>query len=317
MELGNAAKNTLVNKKELNKYFISDDKISVDYKNDSHSLIATQIKENSIVLDVGCAQGIIGNFLNKERNCKVYGIEIDSESRKIAKDKNVYEEIYDFSVSNKDSKKYMKFFNNNLKFDYIIFADILEHLIDPADTIYEFTKLLNPNGKILISLPNISHFDIIHGLLNDKFNYSKMGLLDNTHIRFFTKNSFIDMINEINDYYNINLKVKLLATTIIEPEYVSNYPNLYSILKSNKEINVLQNIFELSIGKTKTNKRIAEIDLCKCLETKLHEVTQVIEENNRLNSEVANIKNELDKIYNSKGYKLLNKFYKLKNRKAK
>ena len=63
--------------------------------------------------------------------------------------------------------------------------------------------MLKDNGKILVSIPNIAHYDIIRGLFNDQFNYSKVGILDNTHIRFFTKKLFAQFIDEINDYWNI------------------------------------------------------------------------------------------------------------------
>jgi len=302
MELGNANKNNLVNRHEENKYYIDDYKISAENTNDSHSLIATRIKPNSVVLDVGCAQGIIGTYLNKEKKCKVYGIEIDNVSRKIAESKKSYKELFGFSVTDKKDKKYIDFFNKKIKFDYIIFADILEHLIDPADVIYEFQKLLKDDGKIIISLPNISHFDIIHGLMNDKFNYSKLGLLDNTHIRFFTANSFIEMINEINEYYDICLNVKRIATTHLEPEYSSEYASLYVFLNETQSVDILQNIFEIKKGKTKKNKIINDIDLCSKLNS-------ICDDNIRLQQENEILHKQLDRIKNTKIYKILKKIY--------
>lgn len=302
MELGNANKNNLVNRHEENKYYIDDYKISTENTNDSHSLIATRIKPNSVVLDVGCAQGIIGTYLSKEQNCEVYGIEIDNVSRKIAESKKTYKELFGFSVTDKKDKKYIDFFNKKIKFDYIIFADILEHLIDPADVIYEFQKLLKDDGKIIISLPNISHFDIIHGLMNDKFNYSKLGLLDNTHIRFFTANSFIEMIDEINEYYDIELNVKRVATTHVEPEYASKYAGLYVFLKSIQKIDILQNIFEIKKGKNKKNKTINDVDLCL-------ELNNIYVDNIRLKQENEILQKQVDRIQNNKIYKILRKIY--------
>lgn len=325
MELGNAEKNLLVNRKELNKYYVSDENINLDNLNDSHALIAKQVKKDSIILDVGCAQGLIGSFLHKEFSCKVYGIEIDNESRKIAENRKTYEKIYNFSITDKKSKKYIEFFNSKIKYDYIILADILEHLVDPADTIYELQKLLKKDGKILISIPNISHFDIIHALMNNEFNYSKVGLLDNTHIRFFTENSFVDMINDINDYYDLYLNVKLVAITKIEPEYMDKYPYVNTILKEKKEINILQNIFELSIGKNKINKKSKNIDLCDALEQRYQYMDKVnndlneannklFAENTKLQEQNHILNHDLNKILNSKGYKLLLKFYRLKSK---
>lgn len=300
MELGNANKNKLVNKQEENKYYVDDYKISSENKNDSHSLIATRVKPNSVVLDVGCAQGIIGTYLNKEKNCEVYGIEIDIISSEIAKTKKTYKEIFNFSVSNKKSTEYINFFNRKIKFDYIIFADILEHLLDPADVIYEFQKLLNDNGKLIISIPNVSHFDIIHGLMNDRFNYNKTGLLDNTHIRFFTANSFIEMIDEINDYYDIKLSVKRVATTYIEPEYSNKYASLYVSLNKMQRIDILQNIFEIKKGENCINEHINDIDLCL-------EINKVFDENVKLKQENELLQSKLEMIQNTKIYKFLEK----------
>src|SRR5574344_325095 len=135
MNLGNGKINELIYTNESNKYYISDETIDSAFTNNSHSLIASQIKENSIVLDVGCAQGIIGNYLYKNKNCKVYGIEIDDISRKIAENQKNYVKIFDFSIEKKDNIDYINFFKEKNKFDYIIFADILEHLVNPGDVL--------------------------------------------------------------------------------------------------------------------------------------------------------------------------------------
>lgn len=285
MILGNEKNNKIINTDEKNKYYVSEEKISLNYKNDSHSLIAAQVEKNATVLDVGCAQGMIGKYLKEELHCKVYGIEIDEVARKIAIEKHCYEKIYSFSISDKKNEEYKKFFKNDIKFDYIIFADLLEHLIDPADAIYECQKLLKPTGKILISMPNIAHFDIIYGLLNDNFNYSKTGLLDNTHLRFFTENSFIDMINQMNEYYNIKFKVKLIAVTVIKPDYCDEKEKIYSILMKNKNMNVLQNIFELSYSEKPINNN-NRINLYKVLE---NEYQRLIDDNRKLEKKINKI----------------------------
>ncbi len=255
--LGNARKNLLGIPNKANKYYDKNIKINLHDKNDSHALLANLVKEKSRCLDVGCSVGYIGELLKAEKNCEIYGIEIDKEAIAMAKMKKVYKEIFNFSISNYNSQIYQKFFSSNLKFDYIIFADILEHLEEPYQILYNFSKKLNKNGKILISIPNIAHMDISKNLIERKFNYNKMGLLDNTHIRFFTKSSFIDMIKNINEQFKTNLQIVKINNTKVIPSYINSYPNLYKILNQDNELCTLQYIFEIS----KDEKLTKEIKL--------------------------------------------------------
>ena len=81
------------------------------------------------------------------------------------------------------------------KFDLIIFADILEHTIHPEKILeYYSTNLLKQKGKIIISVPNIANWNIRLKLLFGKFDYTKTGILDETHLKFFTYNSIKKII---------------------------------------------------------------------------------------------------------------------------
>ena len=76
------------------------------------------------------------------------------------------------------------------QFDYIIFADVLEHLQDPTTVLKDCQGLLNHHGEIIISIPNVAHFSNRLGLLFGIWNYGARGILDKTHLRFYTKSSF-------------------------------------------------------------------------------------------------------------------------------
>ena len=285
-DLGNAELNLLVKKGEQNKYTNDDINIAITNKNDSHSLIVQNIKENSIVLDVGCAGGYVGEFLKKEKNCIMHGIEIDKEAFLIAKNKNVYESLYDFSITNPEDDNYKKFFSNDIKYDYIIFADVLEHLVDPDLIIYNFFKKLKTKGKILISIPNVAHMDISKNLIDRNFNYNTKGLLDNTHIRFFTKNSFLQMINSINDKYKINIEAKIIGKTIVEPSYINLYPNLFNILNKDSELCVLQYIIELNKSKDKVTYNYSNNNFYQEIENQLDEKNVLLNEKSELMKEI-------------------------------
>ncbi|PYT05283.1 MAG: glycosyltransferase/methyltransferase, partial [Acidobacteria bacterium] len=72
------------------------------------------------------------------------------------------------------------------QYDAIIFGDVLEHLHNPGVVLEKLSRLLKPGGKILLSLPNIANIWIRISLLMGRFNYSRLGILDETHLRFFT-----------------------------------------------------------------------------------------------------------------------------------
>jgi len=325
INLGNADRNNLVYKNNINKYYVKDDEIDIDNKNSAPSIIANQVKKGSIVLDVGCSQGTLGKFLKNEKECVVYGIEIDEEASGIAMNTNSYEKIYNFSIEDMLSEEYLDFFKEKLKFDYIIFADVLEHLHRPDQVLFEFQKKLKYDGEILVSIPNVAHYDIIHGLFNDKFNYSQVGILDNTHLRFFTKQSFIQFIDEINEIYNCNLDLIYVDSSILVPEFSVKYNELNKVIYLKDNINVLQNIFRIIKNKEGSTKNLNEllneenVDIFKLLNQKMieyHEKDQLIlhkqkeinncsdiisnqmQQNEKLNNQIIDLNNQIIDLNN-------------------
>ena len=81
-------------------------------------------------------------------------------------------------------------------FDFIIFADVLEHLFDPFVVLGFCKNILKDKGKILISLPNIAHNDVLIRLFQNKFHYTEIGLLDDTHIHFFAQESLYPLAHQ-------------------------------------------------------------------------------------------------------------------------
>jgi SAM-dependent methyltransferase len=90
-------------------------------------------------------------------------------------------------------------------FDYIIMGDILEHLRDPWQVIVNLKQMLKAGGEILASIPNVGHISTIYALLHGKWQYEEAGILDRTHLRFFTKQSVRDIME------NAGLKVVYLG----------------------------------------------------------------------------------------------------------
>lgn len=156
------------------------------YDENTISWIANQVKENTCVLEFGPANGRLTKYLNKKKNCTVDIVEIDEESGEEAAQ---YADIALIGDEKGDIEKYY-WAENGKKYDYIIFADVLEHLVHADEVLKRCRNVLKEKGNILVSVPNIAHNSIIIELFNDEFQYNPTGILDNTHVRFFTRNSF-------------------------------------------------------------------------------------------------------------------------------
>ncbi len=149
----------------------------------SLSLMIGQIRRGSAVLEFGPANGRMTRYLKEELNCRVYLVEIDEEAGKQAAK-------YGEDIVIDDAETYSWYARyENVRFDYITFADVLEHLHDPEQLLKKAKNLLKQDGSILLSVPNLAHNSVAISLLNNEFEYTSTGLLDNTHIHFFTKNS--------------------------------------------------------------------------------------------------------------------------------
>ena len=156
------------------------------------------LADNSTVLEFGPAHGRLTRHLVENRNCIVDVVEIDAESGKDAA------KFARYSLLGQDEGNIEKFnwlekFSRN-KYDYIIFADVLEHLYNPEFVLENCKKILAKNGKIVFSVPNIAYNGLILNLLRDHFDYTPTGLLDDTHIRFFTYNTIVEMMTRLNLY---------------------------------------------------------------------------------------------------------------------
>jgi hypothetical protein len=83
------------------------------------------------------------------------------------------------------------------KFDYIIFADVLEHLRDPSSAVLSALLYLKSTGEVLISVPNITYVGVIAEMLEGRFDYRRDGLLDETHTHFFTRRSLVQLLGKV------------------------------------------------------------------------------------------------------------------------
>lgn len=160
------------------------------FPHSSHSCILNLLEQETSpkkILDVGTASGYLGKTLS-ERGHAVTGIEYDAATAERAR------KYYDsFHVADLEAFD----FPYRGEFDYILFADVLEHLRDPATVLRRCIPTLKTSGKMIISVPNVANFVIRLSLLFGNFNYTNRGILDATHLRFFTLQSLKELMNQV------------------------------------------------------------------------------------------------------------------------
>ncbi len=142
------------------------------------------------VLGVGCANGNLGAAV-KARNAGTYYVGIELYE---AADKRAAKRLDKVFVSDVERFDWSRLAGN--RFDCIVFADVLEHLVNPGDVLRSAISLLAPDGNVVCCLPNACHWSIISGLICGDWSYTETGVLDRTHLRFFTLKSFKKLLND-------------------------------------------------------------------------------------------------------------------------
>lgn len=152
----------------------------------THRRILALIGLDKKVLDVGCATGYLAEAL-AANGCEVTGIEKDQTAAGSARaicHRLVIGDAGDPEILRQAGAGY----------DFIVCADILEHLADPWSVLRTLRDLLGQKGEVIVSIPNIAYWQMRLRLLAGRFEYTDTGLLDSTHLRFFTVRTFREMV---------------------------------------------------------------------------------------------------------------------------
>lgn len=142
--------------------------------------VVRMVGQSKRVLEIGCGPGSISKALSQWGECQVTGLELDPEAiKKVAP--------YCVKVIQADlnSSEWPSLLDGDERFDVVVAADVLEHLYDPWKALQRIAPLINSDGYLVISLPNVGHAAVMSCLINGDFEYRDTGLLDRTHIRFF------------------------------------------------------------------------------------------------------------------------------------
>jgi len=188
-----------------------------DQRNEMISFIPESAK---VILDVGCSVGNFGSTLKAQRSAEVWGVEIDPEAAAVA--------------ANRLDNVLVGPFGNNPDFpehgfDCVVFNDVLEHMTDPYSALTYAKALLAKDGCVVASIPNVRYFGNVWKLLvHGTWEYTEKGILDRTHLRFFTKKSICSTFNRLG--YDIQQIQGINAVDWFEPRLRQKFRYLNFLL---------------------------------------------------------------------------------------
>ncbi len=191
--------------------------IDLSNKNNSQTQLIQLTGHNKKVLEVGPAAGYVAEVLQKH-GCTVTGIELDPDAAKLAE--RFCERII---VGNIEEINFEETFGDE-RFDVAMFGDVLEHLVDPQSVLERVRAILSPGAWVIASVPNIAHASIRLALIGGEFRYTPLGLLDKTHLRFYTRETLGELFRDAGYTIRLWRRVQLGAFGTEQELRTEDYP---------------------------------------------------------------------------------------------
>lgn len=159
------------------------------FKNIRDEMLGFVPKEAATILEVGCGEGVFGGQLAQRQGAEVWGIEPNKAAAEIAAARLFRAENGFFGGNIAAPKRH---------FDCVIFNDVLEHMTDPWEALDLAKRFLRDDKSVVVaSIPNFRYWhNLIEVVIRGEFNYSDVGILDRTHLRFFTRKSIVDLFTK-------------------------------------------------------------------------------------------------------------------------
>ncbi|PIE23541.1 MAG: methyltransferase [Planctomycetota bacterium] len=172
------------------------------------------------VLDIGCGEAAFASFIKDKFGAEVWGMERTPGPAAVAETKLDKVLVGDCESRIKDLP--------DGYFDAVYFNDVLEHLVDPYEVLTAIKSKLSPNGVVISSIPNVRYFRVLKMLLvNKDWGYEKDGVMDRTHLRFFTSKSIRRIYKDLG--YEILAHRGINRTKSLKP-YLYNIPLFFSAM---------------------------------------------------------------------------------------
>jgi len=190
------------------------------YNNFRKEMLRYLPKDAKKVLDVGCGNGCFAEVIKNQNAAEVWGIELMEQEANLAK--QVLDKVFVGPCEN-----FIEGLPDNY-FDVIYFNDVLEHLVDPYAVLKKMKSKLASDGVVISSIPNVRyHNSFIKVLVNKDWKYEPFGVMDFTHMRFFTEKSIKRMYEEAG--YTVKVTEGINKSKSLKP-YLYNIPFLFTQL---------------------------------------------------------------------------------------
>jgi 2-polyprenyl-3-methyl-5-hydroxy-6-metoxy-1,4-benzoquinol methylase len=183
------------------------------YNSERHEILGLIPKDSRRILEVGCGSGELGRACKEQNGAEfVAGMEYNKKAAAIAEtnlDRVIVGDVEQLDLP----------FDPGY-FDCIVYADILEHLVNPAKVLKKHVDSLAPNGKVVTSIPNVRYLAVLNHLVEGNWKYQDEGILDRDHLRFFTIKEMVALFAEAG------LKPSFVGENLNE-QYYKHQPKEY------------------------------------------------------------------------------------------
>ena len=237
---------------------------------------------NKRVVDFGCGAGGFAQLL-KQRGCRIVGVDLNAEAAKAAES-----HCDQVLVADLDFISILEILPDQT-FDVAIFGDVLEHLRDPWRVLADARQILRPGGYVIASIPNIAHGAVRLSLLQGNFEYADVGLLDNTHLRFFTRKTVHELFEGAG--YVIDVIDRITIPLFSDCPYVPHVDRgalsdeLIHQVEQAEDADTLQ--FVVRAFPTSSEGKYAALEL---------KYARAVEQNVKLQSELFTVQDELGQV---------------------
>jgi len=216
--------------------------------------VLRMIKLGSRVLEIGAGPGSITRHLVDKLGCSVVALEVDPSAIEILEQyvsKVHASDLNDPAWADKIRKE-------DGEFDYVIAADVLEHVYDPWMVLDGMQSLLKEGGGIVLSLPHVGHASVTACLMDEDFEYWPWGLLDRTHIRFFGVKNVQSLINGAGLAIE---QAEFVVRTPMMTEFASRWQRLPSVIQAALQRNRYSHVLQVVTLSRKATKGTSGLDL--------------------------------------------------------
>jgi 2-polyprenyl-3-methyl-5-hydroxy-6-metoxy-1,4-benzoquinol methylase len=218
--------------------------------------VLRMIPPGSRVLEIGAGPGSMTKHLIGSLGCTVVAIEIEETA--IEKLKEICTNVHECDLNNPSWVEQIG--KKEGLFDYVIAADVLEHLHDPAVVLAGMKKLLNSTGSVILSLPHIGHAGVLGSLVDEDMAYGPWGLLDRTHIRFFG----IKNVQTLHSSQGLAIEqAEFVVRTPAMTEFARRWDRLPSKVQEALQLNRFSHVYQVVCRSVPMERGCHSLDLMR------------------------------------------------------